>query len=268
MSFELIVLPAAWVKSPNVDGKKYDVLTKVLNKSYAKVATKFGIITSTRIQHSKDFLDNLLIINGKEAFFFLLLGPVEEFEKLEKTGFVRDFDTPNDSYENSLVCDIPSEFVSKFQLTEDSDVKVTVAEPDFVVTEEIGKRIIATLAFKDFYEKDETIKAYEMTAVTSYVRRLGAPFINYVINNFFAKKVDGTFNYDKRFVIHCDAITEHGLGKFYIDACGFTPSPEPDLLIEVKPDGRLHDSDFEDNLRATQDFHLSFFYREVPKVNV
>lgn len=266
MPFELLVLPPAWVKAKDVDGTKFKILTKVLNKSYAKVATKFGIITSERVMDHESFLDCLLIVNGKEACFFLLLGPTEEFEKLEKTGYVRDFNSSNETYEGSMNCDIPEEFASKFQLTKDSEVKITVAKPDFVVDEAVGKRVIATLGLKDFHDKDdESLKAYELTAVTSYVRRLGGPFINYVIDNFLAKKVPGLFNYDKRFVVHCDAVKEHGLNKFYIDSCGFIPSPEPDLLLTLNPDGTIAGDVIEKSLRASKSFHLCFFYKEVPQ---
>lgn len=265
MAFELLVLPPAWVKAKDVDGTKFKTLTKIINKSYAKVATKFGIITSERVMHHESFLDCLLIVDGKEAFFFLLLGPTEEFEKLEKTGYVRDFNSSNDTYEGSMNCDIPEEFVSKFQLSKESEVKITVVEPDFVVDEAIGKRVIATLGLKDFYDKDESVKAYELTAVTSYVRRLGGAFINYVIDNFLAKKVPGTFNYDKKFILHCDAIKEHGLNKFYTDSCGFKPSPEPDLLLTLNSDGSIAGDAIEKSLVATRSFHLCFFYREIPQ---
>lgn len=268
MSYELIILPHDWVTGPNEDGKRHEALTKIINKSYSKAANKFGIIKSTRIKNKSTFLNDFNITNDKSITLFVLLGPSEIFEKLKLDhGYTRNFDSPIDTIENSFNCDIPSKYLSYFEINDETEIDIKLAGPEFVLTKESMNRVMSTVglkSYKDGTDLSPSTKNYELTAYTSFMRKFGPKALEIVTQKFLLNTSSSIVDHEgiEKFVIYAEVIKEHNLVEYYTENCGFTQQDKPDFLIECC-NGEIAINPLEIGIIATQNFTLSYLYKEI-----
>lgn len=260
---EVLVLSERWLFAPNQD---FAVLTGILNKGYSKVIN-FGYITQQRIREPATFLEDFQIKPGKRASFLLLLGSETAFETLaSETGFARNFNPT--VFPLAADSDIPANYAPYFGTPELS--RYTIADADFVLTEDIAKRVLSTIAYKtftevdihvdDFVAKDDPAAVeYELTAFTSFLPRAASLLLEYSITHFVQTRQSALFNHldINRCILHAVVIREHDLVRFYDKYCNFARGDKADDVVSA-----LHSS-LSFTLGTAKDFHLAFLRREV-----
>lgn len=268
MSYELLVLPKKWVFESENDSR-FDVLTQIINKAYAKARYRYGIIETSRIKRPETFLQDLQLSSNKDVVLTLLLGTEEKFAAIERDhGYKRQFN-PESEPVQSFDSDIPQEYSTYFEkLTPESHVKYTFAGPGYVIGPEIRNRVLGTVGFKTFSNEDilgdretHTVQEYELTAYTSFLRGVGPPMLEFVLGKLVQDPKTSVLNHSRitKCFIHATVIREHDLVPYYIKQCKFIRAGKEDTLVSA--DGE--DSALEAGVLATRDFHLAFLKREV-----
>lgn len=272
MSYELLILPKLWLFAGGAN--KYDTLTGVVNKAYAKCRFRYNIIQSPRIKSPDMFLNDMLLNEEKDVVLMVLLGSKEKFDAIEKNhGYQRKFNSSLDPIDQVFDSDIPAEYASYFeQLTPDTDVKYIYAGPDYVVDQDVSSRVLATMGFKSYAEYgdytenkvtllDPITKHYELTLFTSFMKGAASGLLEHVLTNFVQNSKSQVLDHSQtsRCIIHAIVIKDHQLVPYYEKYCGFKSYGRPDILVSKTGEG----SPLEEGVTATSDFHIAFLRREV-----
>lgn len=267
MSYELLILPKSWIFAEG-DPKKFDVLTKVINKGYSKPMHRYGIIQSPRIKNPDKFMDSLQITEEKECFIAILLGTPSVFSKIEsETGYKRNFHYDLYPLSTSINSDIPRDLKAYFgPLLPDLDVEIKVANAATIIDHDIADRIVAVCGFKTSMLDNKIVdgvalKAYELTSFVSFLSGSGPELLNYTLTNFLSDPNCQFVNLKdiERCVVLADVIREHDLVPYYIKKCEFDLEEKPDICIPQSGEN----SPLEDGIVSSQDFHISFLRREI-----
>ncbi|KAI5961565.1 hypothetical protein KGF57_001690 [Candida theae] len=266
MSFEILFLPKSWFHGAR---HSFANLAKILNKGYDKPRLKYNILQTQRIPSVDSLLENLILTPDDELGVFLLLGGEKEFALLKDQGLVRSFD--DNSVESAFDCDIPTEFVSYFDLEKLSESTLTVADANYVLSDQTVDRVLATLALRS-YDKQSSpnIKPFILTAYTSFMKNAASNFLEFVLNHllldpkyFNILSNTGDISKYERLSIHADCIVEHGILGYYTSKCRFEDAGER-LLVKV---GSVIDEDDSSAhykaLEATRDFHIAYIRRDI-----
>lgn len=263
---EFLVLSRKWLSEPY--GPKYDKFLKIINKGYSKAMFKYGIIKTPRIKTSMSMLDNFRVHENDDFCILLLLGPEKQFEKLGLNhNYSRKFETPSDSWERSIDCDIPDEYLPQLSFNVDSDVKVTYYNSDEELTPSQVNRVLGSVGFKsydgDLRSSNLSIKDIEITAFTSFMKRSAPTMLEMAIKHFLKRENElvADFTSLESIVLHADCIKEHNLVPYYVNCCSFKPSKKEDTFVDVH--SASSSGVFEDNLEAYKDFHISYLYRTI-----
>lgn len=269
MTFEVLIFPNSWFKARS----KYVQIQKLINKAYDKPRYKFGIIKSPRIFTESSLFQDLAISPLDEFNFYLLLGDEQFICDVEKAkGSKRDFD--EDGLENCYNCDIPAQFVNKFDfslLLEET--KITVVDESFEFDEGILARSLASLGLKtyhgDLFQEPRT-KAFELTALTSFLNGSASKFLDFVLAHIVQSPVyfqelslSTSLDQLSTIIIHADYIVEHNLENYYINKCGFVKLPEENIYMPLGNGGKatyMHEGKV---VEALKDFHIAFVYRSI-----
>lgn len=263
---EFLVLTKKWLSEPY--GPKYDKFLKIINKGYSKNLFKYKIIKTHRIKTSMSILDNFKVLEHDDFCILILLGPEKQFEKLKNDrNYSRTFETPYDSWEGSIDCIIPDEYVPQLSFDTDSKVKMTYYNSDEQLTPSQVNRIIGTVGFKsydgDLKSSDPAIKDLEVTALTSFMKRAAPTMLDLAIKHLLKRENELITDLSglSSIVLQVDCIKEHNLVPYYVNCCSFIPAEKEDTFIDVHSAGSS--GIFEDNLEAYKDFHISYLYRIV-----
>ncbi|KAG7192473.1 uncharacterized protein KQ657_001874 [Scheffersomyces spartinae] len=247
-------------------------IQRLINRSYDKPRYKYGIITTSRIKSPQLFLKDFGLDGTDYGFcLFVLLGPKETFDKLQRDdGYFRDFETPA-TPGTIYDCDIKKEYEGLFQFDPLSlKPTVTVADNNTVLKGLLLSRVLGCVGFKssgyEYHPNDDACIRLDLTAFTSYLRGNGPRMIDLVLCNILQDHPSHPFLEQQgmvdqstgKYIIMADCITEHNLIDYYVQKCGFSLTGEEDLLIQVGEDGRLRNNPYEDGIKATQNFHISF----------
>lgn len=255
--YELVILTDKWINSPEKP-KSFEVLANMLNKSYSKPMARFGIIQSKRISNPADLKANLDLL-GKEAFLMLLLGSRETFSRIQaETGWKRKFDSAVWPLTGSRNSDIPTEYLLYFgELTTESEIQVTVPECGTELDEDVLDRVLASTGYK-LHESRGTAKVYELTAVTSFLARMGGQLLDYANNKYLSDRQCPYLALEEcsEVVLRVVVIKEHLLVPYY-EKLGYRLTGEPDLLFDRAKDPTA------DRIRPSRDFHWAFMEMSV-----
>lgn len=244
MHYEVLVLRNDWVFA-TADPSKFKILTDLINKAYHRPLEKYGIMQTPRIKDPPSFISNLQFSSSKKNFMVLLLASELKYQTIIDENSQLDPKT-----KRFLNRDIAKTFDD---LLPSSDIKITIAEPDFHVDESIGNRILSTIAFKQIDLKKEG--DYEMTAFTSFLHGIAPNFLEFVLNHF---KVILDVSWSPISILAI-VIREHELVDYYTKYCGFEKSNKPDIFVSATE----MDCPFDDDCRASKNFHLAFLHRLV-----
>lgn len=266
MSYELVVLSKEWLFTPIPH--QFDALVGIINKAYSKPMAKFGIIVSPRVKTPLLFLNDFLLSPSKDIFVALLLGSQETFDNISADcGYKRKFNPQVRPLSNSMDSDIPAEYVSYFGEFSANTVKVSFPSPGTPLDENLADRILATVGFKSIsntdspHAKNSRSRDYELTAYTSFMKRMGPLLLEYCLSNFVCSPncqfADHT--HVDNCTIHAVVIKEHNLVPYYTAACKFEAYEKEDELVSASGES----SNLEEGVTATRDFHLSFLRRHV-----
>lgn len=258
--YELVILPKEWLFADE-NPRRFEVLTKVVNKAYSKPMAKFGLIESPRIRAMDSFLKDLRMKAGSECFITLLLGSSDVFDKIRaETGYSRKFDYELFPLTNFNTSDIPREYRQYFEpLTPDTSVKVTVAGPSTVIDDGIADRLLGVCGYKNIPGELDNVKEYELVSFASFLGGIGPRLLEYTIAKYLADLQLEFADQSKvsKCIIHAVVIKDHELVPYYTERCQFASSGKPDLLIKNSGDDAPLD------VIATREFHLAFLQREV-----
>ncbi|RLV94343.1 hypothetical protein JA1_001857 [Spathaspora sp. JA1] len=251
----------------------FEGLRSLINRSYDKPRYKYGIITCPRIRRVDSFLDDLAIDAKDEICLYLLLGSKRTFDELKKEdGYIRDFSHEASKYEDCFHCDIPEQYLSLFDLEKlDSKVNVSVVNDDFELDNDIISRVIASAGVKSFHGKSKrNVKEFDLTCFTSYMRKAGQVFLEFVIQHCLLDKSrfellsrKGKLSDFSSIVLHGEVIKEHDLIRYYVNNCSFTESDKQPVLVEIGPDMKAQQDILEKDIMATRSFHIAFVFRDV-----
>lgn len=249
---ELVILPKDWFFQG--DNSRFAPLQKLINKSYDKARYKFDIIRSSRIKTPTSLLTDLCVTKDDEINLFMFLGPVEKF----KEEFIRDF-SASKNLQEAFSCDIPESLLKEFEFDE-TDLKISIADPEFVIDDSILSRILGTVGLRSYHEEkiSDSIKELELTAFTSFMRITGPKLLDIVISRFLVER----YSLYHKILLHADVIREHRLVEYYSQKCGFKQESKEDVLIEAA-ETFAGNGYLEKGIVASQDFHIAFISREI-----
>lgn len=256
--YELLIITKEWLHQSS-SPKKFDDLTSIINKSYSKPMKKFGIIESPRISTPNEFLEDLRLTPGNDAFLVVLLGTKSHFDLIEKeTGWKRHFDKDIRPLSGCYNSDIPNGHLSYFDsLSLRTIVKKTIATPGHDLDEDITDRVLASVGYNYHSERpSESARVYEVTAFTSFLRGMGTQLINYTLDNFLQDpncQYLGANKVSKR-IIRAVVIEEHLLVPYY-EKLGFKLTGEKEKMSQ-KGFG-------EAGLRCSEDFHWTILEKQI-----
>lgn len=189
----------------------------------------------------------------------LLLGSRELFAQIEQeTGWKRVFDPLIWPLSGSQNSDIPTQYLPYFEeLTPATEVKLTVPRCGEDLDDDILDRFLASTGYKLHGVRDSA-KIYELTAVTSFLARMGGQLLQYAKDVYLSDSkcpylaLEGC----KKLILRVVVIREHLLIPYY-ERCGFRLTGEPDLLFVPTDDPHL------EKIEASRDFHWAFMEMEV-----
>lgn len=255
--YELVILTDKWLNAPG-SPKKFDSLSHMLNKSYSKPMARFGIVQTKRVDDPAR-LRISLGLEKKEAFIILLLGSKELFARIEQeTGWKREFDPNVWPLSRSQNSDIPSEYLSYFdELTPTTNVKITVPDVGADIEDDMLDRILASTGYK-FHSARDPARVYELTAVTSFLSRMGSQLLKYANEVFLSDSHCPYLALEScpKVILRVVVIKEHLLVSYY-ERCGFKLTGEADLLFVPTDDPHS------ENLQVSRDIHWTFMEMEV-----
>ncbi|EGW35037.1 uncharacterized protein SPAPADRAFT_132518 [Spathaspora passalidarum NRRL Y-27907] len=271
MVFEVLILPYSWIHSGG--SAKFEGLRNLINRSYDKPRFKYGIIKSSRIKKVDSILSDLSIDLKDEICLYILLGSKQTFDQLKQDdGYIRDFSHEATTFEDCFHCDIPERYYPLFNLDKlNSEVKVSVVSDDFELDNNVLSRVIASVGVRSFHGNSRpNAKEFELTCFTSYMRKAGQLFLEFVINHcllnesrFQLLSRKGILSDFSCIVLHGEVIQEHDLVRYYVNNCSFTESDKQPVLIKVGRDMQTENSILEKDILASRSFHIAFIFREV-----
>ncbi|KAK6463252.1 hypothetical protein DFJ63DRAFT_111424 [Scheffersomyces coipomensis] len=275
MTFELLALRKDWFYHHEEQELRFAGLMKIINKAYDKARFKYGIIETTRIKYPNAIPADLQLSTVDGFALFILLGPEKAFQELkEKHNYTRDFSTVSSNLEQSFNCDIPEQYLSSFDLNNLNDVKITIVDNDFELDDKTTNRVLGSAGFRIYAHgnKDDSILDLELTAFTSYMRKLGPKILNLIIDKCLLNEkllsklypTLGPLEQYNKIIIHADVIKEHGLVQYYVNNCTFQQADKKDIFYEVSEDKKVKsEGTLEEGILATRSFTISFIYREI-----
>lgn len=268
--FELLVFPKEYFVNAlgnSVDEASEDrtsSITRFINRAYDKVRFKFDIITTPRISENESILDAFHIDSQSGFVLFIVLGPKDPLAKLN-----RDFNTPASTTEQALMSDIPSDFCDQENLHFDpTNMIVTVVENDYNFEADIQRAIGSCGFITKALESQGDKLALELTAFTSYMKKLAPQVLDYSIENFIKtfKILDYLFEGGSQsyvfnnIVLEACVIRQHKLVEYYTAKCGFSQSDKKDFIVDAT--GKDF-GPFDEDISAKCDFNIAFIHRDI-----
>lgn len=264
MTLELLVLNKDWLFGLNQDGIRFEGLSKLINKAYYKARYKFDVITTPRIKNPKCFLDDLQISEKDDICLFIMLGKEEIFAELhQRDNYRRNFNSPTTNLIDSFNCDIPDKYYGLLSLENNPDITIKVANPDYVVDDQVLNRTLGTVGIKRYHGKPH-LKANELqlTSFTSFMRNAGPRILDIVIERYLLQHNNNFIcTTTEKIILQAEVVREHKLVEYYTSKCGFKESH--DILVKVNENGYLLDNPFKESMQATRDFHVTYIFREI-----
>lgn len=259
MSFEIIIFPRSYFLDQSTNKSP---LYHLINKAYDKPRYRFGIIQSSRIKDVTSFNDDFHITNDSGFVLFIVLGPTDVFKRLN---IERDFKVPTHDQESSLTCDIPDEFVDQFHFIQNG-VTVKVADANYDLEDDLYK-VLGSAAFNVNPSLSSGDLSLELTAFTSYMKRFGPMFLNYLIEKFIkpldiipiSQETRISKSQVKSLTLTAHVIRQHGLLEYYVNHCDFASSGE-EILAQANKSEHL----LEGGIKALRDFSIASIYRNIP----
>lgn len=241
-------------------------LKNIINFGYQKTRYKYEIIDGDRIGDQENFLEEMLISDEMQQFyFFLLIGSKSIIESPKQYNYCRSFRISYESGDTDSF-DIPAQYVDSLHRSIDSQLETKLAGPDYIISEDEIDRVVGTLAvFTPDTGNDANGETFviALTAVTSFLQGAGKKTfdraLKYILENEsspLSKEKLRAAGY-KSVRVDVSYIDEHKLLNFY-KRCGFRLNETK--FVKVDLSGNILDNEFPNRLTATRDFHVVYVY--------
>lgn len=210
-----------------------DFFISMLNKGYNVPRFQYNIITTPRIKHS--LVEDLCITPSESCYAILCF--VEDTKNINDYEYEIELDESAEISRNKLLKMNPEIDFNNFKIEIDS------SNEEIKLPNNFKNKFLGMSCLKP--HSSNPLKSVELTGFVSFYPKIGSKLIE--ITEFFAT------NHSKNDKIWITAIKEHNLKSMY-EKWGYQHLEC--VLVPLSRDGAVEDTHLENDIGASQDFHL------------